>query len=92
MQKYNNYNDKKGSSHRKIMLYKNFRSREEVVDAVNYIFENIMNENIGEIEYTEKERLNLGANFEMDTDEKSIIGGATEIHLIQKIINLMMIL
>lgn len=66
------------------MLYKNFRSREEVVDAVNYIFENIMNENIGEIEYTEKERLNLGANFEMDTDEKSIIGGATEIHLIQK--------
>ncbi|VIF59136.1 ATP-dependent nuclease subunit A (ATP-dependent helicase addA) [Clostridioides difficile] len=84
LQKYNTYNDKKGSSHRKIMLYKNFRSREEVVDAVNYIFENIMNENIGEIEYTEKERLNLGANFEMDTDEKSIIGGATEIHLIQK--------
>lgn len=84
LQKYNNYNDKKGSSHRKIMLYKNFRSREEVVDAVNYIFENIMNDNIGEIEYTEKERLNLGANFEMDTDEKSIIGGATEIHLIQK--------
>ncbi|HEL5645289.1 TPA: helicase-exonuclease AddAB subunit AddA [Clostridioides difficile] len=84
LQKYNNYNDKKGSSHRKIMLYKNFRSREEVVDAVNYIFENIMNENIGEIEYTEKERLNLGANFNMDTDEKSIIGGATEIHLIQK--------
>lgn len=84
LQKYNNYNDKKGSSHRKIMLYKNFRSRKEVVDAVNYIFENIMNENIGEIEYTEKERLNLGANFNVDTDEKSIIGGATEIHLIQK--------
>lgn len=84
LQKYNNYNDKKGSSHRKIMLYKNFRSREEVVDAVNYIFENIMNENIGEIEYTEKERLNLGANFNVDTDEKSIIGGAAEIHLIQK--------
>lgn len=84
LQKYNNYNDKKGSSHRKIMLYKNFRSREEVVDAVNYIFENIMNENIGEIEYTEKERLNLGANFNVDTDEKSIIGGETEIHLIQK--------
>ncbi|MCM0740975.1 helicase-exonuclease AddAB subunit AddA [Clostridioides difficile] len=84
LQKYNNYNDKKESSHRKIMLYKNFRSREEVVDAVNYIFENIMNENIGEIEYTEKERLNLGANFNVDTDEKSIIGGATEIHLIQK--------
>ncbi len=84
LQKYNNYNDKKGSPHRKIMLYKNFRSREEVVDAVNYIFENIMNENIGEIEYTEKERLNLGADFKFDTDEKSIVGGATEIHLIQK--------
>ena len=30
---------KKGSD-RKIMLYKNFRSREEVVDCANYIFEN----------------------------------------------------
>lgn len=84
LQKYNNYKDEKGSSHRKIMLYKNFRSREEVVDSVNYIFENIMNENIGEIEYTEKERLNLGADFKSDIDENSIVGGATEIHLIEK--------
>ena len=52
-----------GSLYRKIMLYKNFRSRAEVVDSANYIFENIMSKNIGEIEYTEKERLNLGATF-----------------------------
>lgn len=64
------------------MFYKNFRSREEVVDVVNYIFENIMNENIGEIEYIEKERLNLGVNFNVDIDEKFIIGGVMEIYLI----------
>ena len=40
----------KGALNRKIMLYKNFRSREEVVDCANYIFENTMSKNIGEIE------------------------------------------
>lgn len=84
LQKYNDYDTEKGSLYRKIMLYKNFRSREEVVDSANYIFENIMSSNIGEIEYTEKERLNLGASFKENTDESSIVGGPTEIHLIQK--------
>ena len=83
-EKYENYATNEGSLYRKIMLYKNFRSREEILDSANYIFENIMSKNIGEIEYTEKERLNLGANFKENTNENAIVGGPTEIHIIQK--------
>ncbi|RDY25964.1 helicase-exonuclease AddAB subunit AddA [Romboutsia weinsteinii] len=84
LQKYNDYDSKEGSLYRKIMLYKNFRSRAEVVDCANYIFENVMSKNIGEIEYTENERLNLGASFKENEDENTIVGGPTEIHIIQK--------
>ena len=52
----------------KIQLFKNFRSRQNVLDLTNIIFENIMSENLGEIEYTEEEFLNLGASW----DEKKI--------------------
>ena len=83
-EKYETYGVNEGSLYRKIMLYKNFRSRAEVLDSANYIFENIMSKNIGEIEYTEKERLNLGANFKENNDENIIVGGPTEVHIIQK--------
>ncbi len=63
LQKYSDYDTEKGALHRKIMLYKNFRSREEVVNCANYIFENTMSKQIGDIDYTEEERLNLGASF-----------------------------
>ena len=43
-----------------------------------------MSKNIGEIEYTEDEALNLGASFKENLDEKVIVGGATEIHLMEK--------
>ncbi len=84
LDKYAKYDTEEGSKNRKIMLYKNFRSRKEVVDAANYIFENIMSRNIGEIEYNEFERLNLGAQFKECKEENVVVGGATEIHLIQK--------
>lgn len=84
LEKYRTYSTEKGSDHRKIMLYKNFRSRDEVINSINYIFENIMSRDIGEIEYTDEERLNLGADFKECSDENSKTGGATEIHLIEK--------
>ena len=84
LEKYATYSTEKGSKERKIMLYKNFRSRKEVIDSCNYIFENIMSKNIGEIEYTKDEALNLGASFKENTDEEVIVGGPTEIHLIEK--------
>ena len=84
LQKYATYDTDLSSKYKKIMLYKNFRSRKEVVDSVNYIFEHIMSKNLGEIEYNEEEKLNLGASFEEVDDEKIILGGPTEIHLMEK--------
>lgn len=78
LEKYNNYDDDYDSLNKKIMLYKNFRSREEVIDCVNYIFEKIMSETIGEIDYNEKEKLNLGASFKEDDIER-----VSEIHLLE---------
>ena len=49
---------------RKILLYRNFRSRPEVLGCVNHIFSNIMTERAGELDYTEEEALIYGASFE----------------------------
>jgi ATP-dependent helicase/nuclease subunit A len=84
LDKYNRYSEDERADSKKIMLYKNFRSRKEVIQSVNYIFENIMSKNVGELEYTENERLNLGASFKEIDDEDTIAGGPTEIHIIEK--------
>ncbi len=46
---------------RKIQLFKNFRSRDNVLDFTNLIFENIMSTKLGEVDYNEDEYLNFGA-------------------------------
>lgn len=61
----------------KIQLFKNFRSRKNVLDFTNVIFESIMSENLGDINYTEEEYLNLGADFENSKENLS-----TEIDII----------
>ncbi len=48
----------------KIQLFKNFRSRKNVLDITNIVFENIMSKSLGDIDYNENEYLNLGASFE----------------------------
>ena len=62
----------------KILLYKNFRSRKNILDITNLVFNNIMSQKLGEIEYTEEEALNLGASF----DEPSI-DCETELNIIE---------
>lgn len=81
LSKYNTYSEEKGSSKRKIRLFKNFRSRAEVIDGVNYIFKQIMSENIGELDYGEEESLKTGSNY-LETEH--ISGGDIELHLIDK--------
>ena len=48
---------------RRILLSQNFRSRQPVLDAVNFVFEAIMSREMGEIDYGEAERLNFGADY-----------------------------
>ena len=65
--KYKNYktkNHKTEDDDLKIQLFKNFRSRKEVLDFSNLIFGSIMTEKLGELNYTIEEYLNLGANYE----------------------------
>ena len=59
---------KEESDDLKIQLFKNFRSRKEVLDFSNMIFASIMTEELGELNYTTEEYLNLGANYE-DTNQ-----------------------
>ena len=72
LSKYKTYKlkeNKKDDDDLKIQLFKNFRSRENVLDFTNLIFQDIMSENLGEIEYTEEEYLNLGASYEKTSQE-----------------------
>ena len=68
LSKYNNYKtiqDEKDriedNNNLKIQLFKNFRSRKNILDFTNLIFENIMSTKLGDVEYNKEEFLNLGA-------------------------------
>ena len=80
MQKYNDYvlPEETLTKDTKILLYKNFRSRKNILDITNLVFENIMSKKLGEIEYTEEEALNLGAQF-----EEPKIDCTTELNIIE---------
>ena len=63
---------------RRIDLNQNFRSRKEILNGINYIFNNIMSVNIGEVDYNEDVFLNCGAVFKESED------CFTELHIIDK--------
>ncbi|MDU4737473.1 helicase-exonuclease AddAB subunit AddA [Clostridium sp.] len=84
LDKYNRYPLEDGDLNRKIQLYKNFRSREEVISGVNYIFKEVMSKTVGELEYNDDEALNLGANYKENNDENTMIAGPIELHILDK--------
>ena len=64
--KYENYQKKeerKPEEDLKIQLFKNFRSRQKVLQFTNLIFEDIMSKVLGDIDYNQEEFLNLGASY-----------------------------
>lgn len=78
MEKYETYGIEADGPKRRIDLHKNFRSRREVLDAVNYLFYQIMTKALGRVEYDEQAALYVGARFE----EKP--GFDTEVLLIEE--------
>jgi ATP-dependent helicase/nuclease subunit A len=84
LDKYENYGREEGVKNRVITLYKNFRSRKEIIEGVNFIFKLLMSKEVGELEYTEEEALNLGADYKELTEESSFAGGNVELHIIEK--------
>ncbi|MBR3153121.1 MAG: helicase-exonuclease AddAB subunit AddA [Clostridia bacterium] len=75
LDKYEKYDEKEGEDGLKIKLFKNFRSRKEVLDFANLIFENIMSKKLGDIDYDESEFLNPGAVFDLveNQDYKTVL-------------------
>ena len=82
IKKLRTYSGDSQSKYRKILLNKNFRSREDIIRAVNFIFSRIMSESLGEIEYTEDEKLNAGAVYKVPESPGSSVGGPVELHII----------
>ena len=83
LEKYNTYSKEQGKNV-KIQLYKNFRSRDEVIKGVNYIFKEIMSRVVGELEYTDEEALNLGASYKDAEDDNYVVGGKIELNILDK--------
>ena len=87
MEKYHSYSLEDAKEQR-VDLYKNFRSRREVLSSVNYIFRQIMGEDIGGITYDDENALYTGASF---PEKEHIVGektndseNTTEVLLIEK--------
>ena len=59
----------------KIQLFKNFRSRKNILDITNLVFENIMSKKLGDICYDENEFLNLGADYPELESIESLVDG-----------------
>ncbi len=85
MEKYKTYSlieNRQAGDNTKIQLFKNFRSRKNILDVTNMVFENIMSQALGEMDYTQEEYLNLGANYEEPSIEGIKYAGNTELHII----------
>lgn len=80
MEKFYNYSMTDGKQ-RRIDLHKNFRSRKEVLDSVNYIFERIMKDSLGGIQYDKAAALDGEMEYEYPCDASMY---QTEILLYEK--------
>ncbi len=78
IEKYETFGIEEGDVNRRIDLAKNFRSRGQILNGVNYIFNNIMSKELGEIDYDDKAALYQGAEFEPIKDP------SIEVNLIEK--------
>ena len=61
--RFKSYEEAGEGEERKILLSKNFRSRREVLEATNFVFENILSPEMGEMTYGEDEALHFGAEY-----------------------------
>lgn len=68
MEKFRTYALTEGETKQRIDLHKNFRSRKEVLDSVNYIFRQIMTQKLGKIAYDDQAALYVGADYKPGKD------------------------
>ncbi|MDR3208048.1 MAG: UvrD-helicase domain-containing protein, partial [Oscillospiraceae bacterium] len=71
LEKYNTYPDEASDGQpRRVLLGDNFRSRPEVLDAVNALFADIMSPETGEMAYTQREYLRAAAGGGPEPDRR----------------------
>ncbi|SHK51031.1 helicase-exonuclease AddAB subunit AddA [Hespellia stercorisuis] len=81
MEKFDTYSREDGEKQR-IDLHMNFRSRAEVIDSVNFIFEQIMTKKLGGITYDDQAALHVGASYEPQCDAQGESMNKTEVILV----------
>ena len=77
LQKYDEYKNKEEKvqeDNLKIQLFRNFRSRQNILNITNLVFESIMSKELGDINYNENEYLNYGANYPEPEEIKNYAG------------------
>ena len=77
LQKYDEYKNKEEKTHEdnlKIQLFRNFRSRQNILNITNLVFESIMSKELGDINYNENEYLNYGASYPEPEEIKNYAG------------------
>ena len=77
LQKYDEYKNKEEKTQEdnlKIQLFRNFRSRQNILNITNLVFETIMSKELGDINYNENEYLNYGANYPEPEEIKNYAG------------------
>ncbi|KAF6659226.1 helicase-exonuclease AddAB subunit AddA [Paenibacillus polymyxa] len=84
LNKYQRYGMQEQEDGFLIDLARNFRSREEVVDAVNLVFRQIMSVDVAEIEYDERAWLVHGASYPEKTEQDATSAYAPELLLVDK--------
>jgi ATP-dependent helicase/nuclease subunit A len=72
LEKYRTYSPEEMDRNRKVLLYKNFRSRRNILSAVNLVFKGIMSSTAGELDYTDDEALAFGAGHYDDGEDPPV--------------------
>lgn len=62
---------------RKVLLSRNFRSRQQVLESTNFVFSNVMSPQAGEMAYGPDEQLYFGAQYYLPREDTD-----TELHVI----------
>ena len=84
LQKYEEYKNKEEKTQKdnlKIQLFRNFRSRQNILNITNLVFESIMSKELGDINYNENEYLNYGASYP-ELEEIKNYAGIAELDII----------
>lgn len=84
--KYLAYRDfkEKNEKDERVLLKKNFRSRQEVICGINFLFERMMIPGFGKVIYDDDSRLVYGAKYPEDLKHDTFKGARLELHIIEK--------